>query len=63
MLGSDGRPTLLSEWVHVSLSAAVTSAKRMSNGAAFEIWTGGARVYAGKHPASRVLSKPDPKAA
>jgi hypothetical protein len=33
ILGSDGRPSLFSEWIHVSLNAAVRSAKRMANGA------------------------------
>ena len=63
ILGSDGRPTLISEWVYLNIGAAMTSAKRMSNGAAFEIWTGGECVYAGKNPAARIVRKPDPKAA
>jgi hypothetical protein len=63
ILGGDGRPSLFSEWIHVSLNAAVRSAKRMANGSTFEIWIGGARVYTGKHAAPRIMSKPDPKAA
>lgn len=63
ILGSDGRPPLISEWVQLNLSAAVTSAKRMANGASFEIWTGGVRVYAGKHLAPRIERKRGPKAA
>lgn len=63
VLGSDGRPSLISEWVHLNLSAAITSAKRMANGAPFEVWTGGACFYAGEHAAPRILSRPAPKAA
>jgi hypothetical protein len=38
ILGADGQPTLISEWVYLNLSAAIISAKRMSNGAVFEVW-------------------------
>lgn len=37
ILGSDGRPTLISEWFHLNVNAAINSAKRMANGAAFEV--------------------------
>jgi len=48
ILGGDGRPTLISEWYHLSVKAAIVSARRMANGAAFEIWSYGACVFARK---------------
>lgn len=46
ILGTDGRPTLVSEWVHLNIKAAINSAKRMANGSAFEVWADGICVYA-----------------
>jgi hypothetical protein len=63
ILGSDGRPSLFSEWIHVSLNAAIRSAKRMANGATFEIWIDGARIYTSQHATSHVFGKHNPKAA
>ena len=48
ILGTDGRPTLISEWVHLNVTVAINSAKRMANGSAYEVWAGGSCVYA--HP-------------
>lgn len=63
ILGSDGRPSLISEWVHLHLTAAITSAKRMSNGAAFEVWIDGTCVYASKGDVTRTVVKHGPRAA
>jgi hypothetical protein len=63
ILGSDGRPNLISEWVHLNLTAAITSAKRMSNGAAFEVWLGGTRVHASKGDLTRIFMNRGPRAA
>lgn len=56
ILGSDGCVSVIIEWVHLNLNAAITAAKRMAEAAAFEIWTGGACVYAGKN--TRISKRP-----
>jgi hypothetical protein len=61
ILGGDGRPILISEWVHLNVNAAINSARRMANGAAFEVWTGGSCVYL--HRATLAIPPKPPRQA